>query len=458
MMPDISDRKEEKIALHKMKNNVKYQMNLTNKRTTQLAEVNAQLMPGIKQRKKAERELRATAKTLQSLINATTNLVMLLDVDGTLVTANDQACERYGKTLQELKGINIFSLMPTELAKSRKKLADGAIRSKQPVCCFEEIDGMFYYSTIYPILDDKGVVRQYSVFLQDITPLKLAEKDLKQREKNFKALAENANDGIILIEEGGKIIYVNSCFAKISGYSVSELQKYGLAKLVDPAKKELHLEKLRQRLAGEPVPNRYESELVTKSGHALPVEVTASKTIWQGEPVAMMVVRDITAQTQTVAELMRAQLKLEQRVKERTKELLETNNALSVLARNIDQKREKVQEKTNRTVSSKILPIIEQFQKKKTFTKHRVEIDLLKAYLNELTDDSIDEPGVIFILSNAELRVATMIKNGFSSPEIARLLSVSQDTIKTHRKNIRRKLNISNTKINLTTYLREKLR
>jgi DNA-binding NarL/FixJ family response regulator len=172
---------------------------------------------------------------------------------------------------------------------------------------------------------------------------------------------------------------------------------------------------------------------------------------------AIAIITDNTSQKQTEAELIREQLKLEHRVKERTKELVETNQALSVLARNIDQKRERVQEKTTRAVNSKIFPIIEQFQKNKAFAKHRTEIDVLKAYLKDLTAEAKDEPNIIFILSKAELRVATMIKNGFSSPEIARMLSVSQDTVKTHRKNIRRKLNICNTKINLTTYLRAKL-
>ena len=171
----------------------------------------------------------------------------------------------------------------------------------------------------------------------------------------------------------------------------------------------------------------------------------------------MMIIRDLTSQKQTEAELIREQIILENRVKEQTKELVETNRALSVLARNIDQKRERSQEKILKTINSKILPIIESFQKNMTFAKHQTEIDVLKTYLNELIADPKDEPGVIFILSNAELRVATMIKNGFTSPEIARLLSISLDTVKTHRKHIRRKLNISNTKINLTTYLRSNL-
>ena len=301
------------------------------------------------------------------------------------------------------------------------------------------------------------LVEENAQLRREIEEHKLAEKELIRSKENFKTLTENANDGIILVAGSGKIIYANSCFGQLAGYRVDELLQCAIETLIDVEERGVHLERLQRRLDGELLPIRYESKLITKSGHAVPVDVTASKIIWHEQPACMLIVRDISSQKQTEAELIREQVILENRVKERTKELVETNQALSVLARNIDQKRERGQEKILKTINSKILPIIEQFQENKTFEKHRAEIDVLKAYLSEMTANSKDEPGVIFILSNAELRIATMIKNGFSSPEIARLLSISLDTVKTHRKHIRRKLNLSNSKINLTTYLRAKL-
>jgi DNA-binding CsgD family transcriptional regulator len=190
----------------------------------------------------------------------------------------------------------------------------------------------------------------------------------------------------------------------------------------------------------------------------VPVEVTASKTIWQGQPVFMMVVRDITSQKQTEANLIREQIKLEYNVKIRTKQLMETNNALSVLARNIDYKGEETQKQTARIINSKILPIIERIQESIDFSKHWTEFDLLKAYLKGLTSHSTNEPAAISMLTTAELRIASMIKNGFNNAEIARQLFVSLNTVKTHRRNIRRKLTIRNTKINLASYLRAKMR
>jgi DNA-binding CsgD family transcriptional regulator len=57
-------------------------------------------------------------------------------------------------------------------------------------------------------------------------------------------------------------------------------------------------------------------------------------------------------------------------------------------------------------------------------------------------------------LTPAEVRVATMIKNDLESQKIADKLFVSLHTVKTHRRNIRKKLNIKNAQINLANYLK----
>ena len=53
--------------------------------------------------------------------------------------------------------------------------------------------------------------------------------------------------------------------------------------------------------------------------------------------------------------------------------------------------------------------------------------------------------------SSSELRIASMIKNGLTSQEIADLLHISLDTVKTHRRGIRKKLNLNNSNINLSS-------
>ncbi len=139
------------------------------------------------------------------------------------------------------------------------------------------------------------------------------------------------------------------------------------------------------------------------------------------------------------------------------RELVQTNQALSVMARNMDNKRHQLVQQITHTVSSRILPAIEEMQHIKMPEKYRVQLDVIRTCLNELIPDAAVSSGVTAALSKTELRVAVMIRNGFSTLEISRMLNLSDLTVKTHRRNIRRKLKMSNSKINLSTYLKLKL-
>jgi len=133
------------------------------------------------------------------------------------------------------------------------------------------------------------------------------------------------------------------------------------------------------------------------------------------------------------------------------------NTALSVLARNIDKKRDEVEKKIAQTISSQIVPLVDEIKRDKLPEKSRVKLEVLAAYLNDLTPETAKGHDIIITLSAMELRVAVMIKNGFSNDEIARLLHLSPHTVKTHRRSIRKKLSITNSNINLVSYLKLKL-
>jgi DNA-binding CsgD family transcriptional regulator len=139
------------------------------------------------------------------------------------------------------------------------------------------------------------------------------------------------------------------------------------------------------------------------------------------------------------------------------KELVRTNDALSVLARHVDRKRDEFQKQVAHTICSQILPLIEELYLDKIPGRSQVKLDVLTAYLRNMIPQVSDGRDIIVTLSPMELRVAVLVSKGFSSEAIARMLHVSMHTVKTHRRSIRRKLNIRNVKVNLSIYLKSKL-
>ena len=55
--------------------------------------------------------------------------------------------------------------------------------------------------------------------------------------------------------------------------------------------------------------------------------------------------------------------------------------------------------------------------------------------------------------STKEIQIANLIKEGKKDKEIMKIMNMAFDTIKAHRKNIRKKLGITGTKTNLRNKL-----
>jgi DNA-binding CsgD family transcriptional regulator len=134
-------------------------------------------------------------------------------------------------------------------------------------------------------------------------------------------------------------------------------------------------------------------------------------------------------------------------------ELLETNRAVSILARNIDKSRNETRYSVIKAINTQLIPIIEDLRKAKNLENVHAHLDILVANLQSLSSDLAGGSNFMIALTPSELRVATMIKNGLTSQKIADKLCISSLTVKTHRRNIRKKLDLKNSRINLASYL-----
>ncbi len=136
--------------------------------------------------------------------------------------------------------------------------------------------------------------------------------------------------------------------------------------------------------------------------------------------------------------------------------LIETNKAFSTLARNIDLERDEIEKRIALKLGSIIIPTIERLRRDQSLTKYQMELDAVVKILEDLTSGFAMDAKIGLMLSSTELKVASLIKNGLTTEDIARQLHISTNTVRTHRKNIRRKLKINNASYNLKNYLASK--
>lgn len=327
---------------------------------------------------------------------------------------------------------------------------------------------------------------QMAAIVSDITEYEQIKKSLLDSKIAFRSITENVDNGILISYAiDTPFVYANQYAAELTGYSRDELMKIQPAQLLKPSEIPKIQKRIQQRLQGNPAPRRYITILVRQNGETFPVEVYGVRVPWNGQPAVMTQFHDISFYKQVENQLENANKDLECRVQERTtelltitgeleenreellrhkmdleranRELIQTNTALSVLARNIDRNHGELEQKIAGIVSSRIMPVIEELRQAKIPEKNLAALDVMATYLTDLTSGCAKNHEITMSLSPMEMRVAVMIKKGFRSNQIGRLLHISLDTVKTHRRSIRRKLGLCNSSVNLASYLNVKI-
>ncbi|HPC46972.1 MAG TPA: LuxR C-terminal-related transcriptional regulator, partial [Deltaproteobacteria bacterium] len=209
-----------------------------------------------------------------------------------------------------------------------------------------------------------------------------------------------------------------------------------------------------------------------------------------GAPVCLMAsFVDITERIVAEQKLQRAYESLEQRVAERTEELVranirlkreieerlqaeqsllqkeeelrlksmnleEANTALKVLLKRGEQDKRELEEKVLSNIRELVMPYIEKIKAGPLDDKQRTCLEILEANLGDIVSPFLKTLSSQYLnLTPTEIQVANLIREGKSTKQIAGVLGISERAIEFHRTNIRDKLGLKNSKTNLRSYL-----
>ncbi|MBV5316571.1 MAG: response regulator [Desulfobulbaceae bacterium] len=163
---------------------------------------------------------------------------------------------------------------------------------------------------------------------------------------------------------------------------------------------------------------------------------------------------DITRLKEAEAELQRARTELEQRVQSRTVELSESNIALTVLLKKREADKTTLAEQVLSNTAKLVEPFLDRLKESGLNEQQGVLADILRSNINELTSPFASNfSSRLGRLTPAEIQVANLVKLGKRTKEIAAIMHLSPGTISIHRKNIRKKLDLTHQKTNLQTML-----
>jgi len=173
----------------------------------------------ITERKRTEDALRRSEETVRALLNATEDLVVLIDIEGTVVVANDAWIRRMVKSPDRATGHCIYDLFSPDEAKARRAIVDEVIRSAQPVRYEEALGEEVYAGSVYPLLGADRKVERLAVFARNVTVQKRAEEQIGL----LSSAVEQAREGVAVSDMEGNLLFVNPAFADLHGYAPDEL-------------------------------------------------------------------------------------------------------------------------------------------------------------------------------------------------------------------------------------------
>lgn len=303
---------------------------------------------------------------------------------------------------------------------------------------------------------------------KEIADRQEVEQVLYENEAKYRSVVEQSAENIFMVDvKTRQILEVNPAFCNLLGYSKEEILKLTAYDFIAHPKDDID-DKI-NRVLNETRIFLGERQYRRRDGRLVDVEVSVNMIEFKGRSAMCVVSRDITERKLAEKKLLEAYDDLEERVKERTRQLAEANEKLTFESEMLERKNVALKELLNHIEDGKkqlalqiqanikkiTLPILSQIENRISDVD-RHYFNLLRKSLTDIASPFLNKLETQYAqLTPRELEICNLIKNDFSSKQIANSLTKSVQTVLKQRKMIRRKLGISGKKINLAAYLKK---
>jgi PAS domain S-box-containing protein len=283
--------------------------------SARLAASDAQLAQEISGRQRAETALEREHAFVSAILDTVGALVVVLDTQGRIVRFN-RACEHLtGYTAAEVHGRCLWDLlrMPEEAASMQAVFT--ALRDRRGSSTHTSYwttrDGQYrlivWSNTT--LRDDRGKVEYIIGTGIDMTERVRVEEALQQSEARMRGIVETAVDGIVTINEQGRIESFNPAAERLFGYTESEVLGENVSLLMPAPYREEHdayLERYLQTGERKIIGIGREVTGQRKDGTTFPMDLAVGETYVGKRRMFTGIARDITERKRATEEMYRA--------------------------------------------------------------------------------------------------------------------------------------------------------
>jgi len=311
--------------------------------------------------------------------------VYMHDFEGNFLDANDAALNRLGYSREEIRSVNIASLLREEdLGKAlatleeikktgeQQVLTRYRLQSKQGDFVWVDTEGFLVHREGKPYavqgiardvteqIRAEEEVKRYQEQLEALVESRTfrlkktterlrrgtaerqqVEETLAESEERYRRLTENIRDMIWITDADGKILYINRSVEQICGYLPEEAVGLPMDHYLTADSVQKTEEWIREAESSDPPGCSYHGEVDCKhkDGHTIPCEVNVTILRDENRQITSYegVTRDISRRKRAEEATKKLNLELEQKVKARTEELEQAYTELKRLDRTKDE-------------------------------------------------------------------------------------------------------------------------
>ena len=282
----------------------------------------------------AEQQRQRDYQIYRAVVESGPALIARVLPDTTITFANDRFCTYFGHKRCDMTGKKLTTFPPDAATRNFicNYFADYAqnpqITTHDNIVINHGSEDRWVQFTESPIFDSLGNLHEIQIVAMDIHEQKLAEIKTQQNEAKYRAIMDQSNEGIALIEIGtGKILEVNRKVGELLSYTTEELLLHCDFELTTETQDTLQKEEAElyqhASLPLKPI------HIIAKDGKLIEVERLVKLLTIDGKKVALTSLRDVSERKQINALLRKQADELKQKVEQLQKAWAQTIDVLA---------------------------------------------------------------------------------------------------------------------------------